>query len=146
MHNRIRPLFDRAKGHISVNPITGCWEWTGAKNDQGYGMLCEQRGSRQLRAHRVVYEAVKGPIPEGLELDHLCRNRQCVNPTHLEAVTHQVNAQRGNAGRNWAAKTHCPSGHPYDEDNTHRYKGRRFCKACCNRRLRTTSRKDGHKK
>lgn len=80
--------------HIDYGAPSGCWIWTGLRNEWGYGTA----GSRGL-AHRVMYEQANGPIPEGLELDHLCRERACVNPLHLEAVTHTQNVLRGTATR-----------------------------------------------
>lgn len=85
-------------------------------------------------AHRVAYEEIMGPVPEGLELDHLCRTRSCVNPSHLEPVTHRENMNRGDVATR--RKTHCPKGHPYDEENTGIYNGYRNCRACA--RLRYT--------
>lgn len=105
---------------------TDCWMWGGLMRRDGYGRAWTGVGSR--RAHRVAYELTVGPIPRGLELDHLCRNPGCVNPAHLEAVTHEENVRRG---IRWnLSKTHCPSGHPYDEKNTRWYQGRRYCRAC----------------
>lgn len=105
-----------------------CWQWLGRTSD-GYGHFNVLGGF--MLAHRFSYEFLVGSIPEGLVLDHLCRNRACVNPAHLEPVTYQTNILRGNglAAQN-AAKTHCPSGHPYDEVNTLRLNGRRHCRAC----------------
>lgn len=77
-------------------PGDGCWEWTGARQPDGrydYGMFWD--GTRAVRAHRFAYELLVGPIPVGLELDHLCRNPPCVNPAHLEPVTHAENIRRG---------------------------------------------------
>lgn len=106
-----------------------CWPWTGAMQGQGYG----QYGKPMRLAHRISYEFFVGPIPEGLTLDHLCRNRQCVNPSHLEPVTRGENVLRGESlpARN-ARKTHCPKGHPYDDINTYvsPNTGWRQCKAC----------------
>lgn len=109
--------------------MTPCIEWAG-RLWKGYGLL--GRGKDRY-AHRVAYREAYGEIPDGLELDHLCRNRRCVNPEHLEAVTHHVNLLRGNTipARN-ARKTHCPNGHAYDETNTYvsAARGYRQCRAC----------------
>jgi hypothetical protein len=89
---------------------------------------------RSRRAYRFAYQVLVGPIPSGFELDHLCRVRCCVNPDHLEPVTKAVNSHRGTspAARHYA-KTECVNGHPFDEQNTRRWRGRRFCKACIER-------------
>lgn len=130
-----------------------CWLWTAAIDDKGYGSFTKP-GERQkrLKAHRFAYEMLRGPIPAGLELDHLCRVRNCVNPDHLEPVTHAVNMQRsphlptaGNPGpaAAWQRnKTHCAKGHPYDETNTgRRPNGHRYCRACA--RIRMANRQKG---
>ena len=109
-----------------------CLIWTGAKA-KGYGMFGRGRkGTGWIAAHRFTWELLRGPIPKGLELDHLCRNHACVNPDHLEVVTHQENCLRGASppARN-ALKTHCVHGHPFDKANT-RFKreGRRQCRTC----------------
>jgi len=114
---------------IEEDPIRGCWNWiAGQVGRSGYGAF------RKSRAHRVAYEMFRGPIPTGLEIDHLCRNRKCVNPWHLEAVTRLINVRRGLApkvaGQFNRNKTHCPRGHPYDDENTRIYQGRRQCRAC----------------
>lgn len=107
----------------------GCWMWTGAVNDSGYGIIWNGRGT--VRAHRVVYELTMGLIPQGLQLDHLCRVRSCVNPNHLEPVTARDNVLRGNGiSAHHAIKTHCPSGHEYSEQNTTLCAGKRYCRAC----------------
>lgn len=108
-----------------------CWEWNGASG-RGYGLISD--GSGRLRpAHRMMYELLVGPVPEGLDLDHLCRNRGCINPKHLEPVTHKVNINRGRKAN--AEKTHCKNGHPFNDENTRRSvrkngRQRRDCLSC----------------
>ena len=117
---------------VEVKP-NGCWEWTGALQGKGYGHFSV--GRKKVAAHRWYYEQVRGEVPTGFELDHKCRNLKCVNPDHLEVVTHLENVQRGVSGevnaQRQRAKTHCPKGHPYDEDNTYiNPSGQRSCRAC----------------
>jgi hypothetical protein len=134
-------LLAELQRHISPCPNTGCWFWLGAVKDNGYGSFHPTRGSA-ANVHRAAYQAVKGPVPAGLELDHTCRVRLCCNPDHLEPVTRQVNCKRSPLLKAWAAqmaerqraKTHCPRGHPYSGSNLHHRKdgGRnaRACRAC----------------
>lgn len=115
-----------------------CWSWFGARTTKGYGTF--QQGRRPVYAHRYCYELLVGPIPDGLVLDHLCRVTFCVNPDHLEPVTVHENWRRGIgpliAGKNQRTKTHCPQGHPYDEDNTYWWRGFRNCRTCRRERQR----------
>jgi hypothetical protein len=113
----------------------GCWTWTASLFRKGYACFAVPLGDgawKRVRAHRHAYLILVGPVSDGLHLDHLCRNRACVNPAHLEPVSPQVNVLRGEtpAAAN-AAKTHCVHGHPFDEANTYRNpSGSRSCRAC----------------
>lgn len=115
-----------------VDKTGTCWLWTACLNSAGYGQFWVK--DRIVYAHRIAYELLVGPIPVGLELDHLCRSPACVNPAHLEPVTHKENIQRGHVQNNGAHnknKTHCPEGHPYSKKNTYVMKnGGRMCRAC----------------
>jgi hypothetical protein len=105
---------------IEVDELSGCWHWTGALSVSGYGSF------DGTSSHRFIYEYLFGEIPDGLDLDHLCRNRKCCNPAHLEAVTRLENIRRAAA-----TITHCPRGHCYDAENTHFDKnGWRHCLEC----------------
>jgi len=109
---------------------SGCWLWMGGTNGRGYGRF--RFAGRQYQAHRLAYERLIAVIPIGQEPDHLCRVPLCVNPTHLESVTHLVNLMRGDgfAARN-RRKGQCPRGHPYSASNTyHTPRGTRECKTC----------------
>ena len=111
-----------------VQKTEECWLWT-ASTIRGYGQLhlTTQPKKRMILAHRFAYELLVGPIPEGLELDHLCRQPLCVNPAHLEPVMHGENVRRGLSG---ILTTHCPKGHPYSDENTY-YDGKsRECRIC----------------
>jgi hypothetical protein len=123
-----------------VDDSGDCWEWLAARNPNGYGAF--RVDGQMRRAHRVAYELIVGPIPPGLRLDHLCRNRGCVNPEHLEPVTQRENIIRGvgpaMAAAHQQAKTHCPQGHPYSPENTYYYAptNGRHCRECSRQRCR----------
>lgn len=114
---------------VRVIPCGGCWEWTARLNRDGYGEFWWD--DRAQKAHRVAYELMVGPIPDGLTLDHLCRNRCCVNPNHLEPVSITVNIRRMRPD----GETECPRGHPLTGDNVGTRTGRngrpwRVCRRC----------------
>jgi HNH endonuclease len=129
---RIRtPWEDRFWAKV-VAAETGCWLWTGAQSRNGYGMFTRYDDEPGNCAHIWAFYAFFGEVPDGLELDHLCRTRLCVNPLHLEPVTHYENLHRSPLtvpSRN-KAKTHCPKGHPYNERNTAWWRGSRKCRIC----------------
>jgi hypothetical protein len=109
----------------------GCWEWLGSRHGKGYGHFAVRGTTTRMKAHRYSYELFRGPIPEGMTLDHLCRNRSCVNPSHLEPVTNRENILRGEGlAARCARQTHCKYGHPFDEANTVVTKRQRICRTC----------------
>lgn len=113
-----------------VNKGATCWEWTGTTAGRGYGSLTIRQ--RTKYAHRVSYELCVGPIPDGLEIDHLCKNILCVNPDHLEAVTHWENNRRsGSISARQMRQTHCKRGHEFTPENTYiQPPNMRSCKTC----------------
>lgn len=120
-----------------------CWEWMAHKTERGYGTFYAPSG-KMVQAHRYAWELLVGPIPEGMEIDHLCRNHSCVSPPHLEPVPHRENVIRGAASTVQKLRaqriTHCPYGHEYTPENTMIRKGTgsRYCRAC--NRLRCSER------
>lgn len=120
-----------------VRQAGDCWEWTASKGGSGYGHFFPTR-KKLVVAHKWAYEQMVGPVPEGLQLDHLCRNTSCVNPYHLDPVPAKVNGHRSDS---WAGvnsrKTHCPEEHPYTGDNLLiNEKGARVCLTCKRARWR----------
>ena len=132
----VMPLAGRFEAQYEPEPTSGCWIWIGVVDRLGYGAM--EIDGRKAMAHRVSHILSKGDIPPGLTIDHLCRNRRCVNPAHLEAVPHRVNVLRGHGiAAKRATQTHCVNGHEFTPENTYLYRGRyRSCRDCGNRRNR----------
>lgn len=128
----IGPPVERALARVQRDSETGCWLWNGALTTAGYGHL-NIGGGRYAMAHVVLYEDRHGPVPDGLELDHLCRVRHCVNPDHVEPVTHLENVRRGLAASTLRTGK-CKYGHDHAVHGYTSPKGRRHCLEC--RRLR----------
>lgn len=125
----MKAVEDRFWAKVDLRGPDECWLWTRGLSSNGYGLFWD--GEAWVRAHRWSYEQARGPIPAGLQIDHLCRTRGCVNPAHLEAVTQHENLLRGagTVAQN-ARKTHCQRGHLFDAANT-QWSGRhRRCRAC----------------
>jgi hypothetical protein len=136
---RFWPRVNKEGGIPAYNPQLGhCWVWTAGKDNNGYGRFHLRQSNRTAYAHIWAYKKIVGEIPDGLELDHLCRNPSCCNPKHLEPVTHYENFIRGESPlvKN-AIKTHCKRGHIFDEKNTRIGKhGERICRPCMKAHMR----------
>lgn len=131
MSRPARPLEERL--FEKIDAAGPCWLWTAAKNRGGYGVISRGRGGGVAIVHRLVWGLLAGPIPEGTELDHLCRVRACCNPDHLEPVTRAVNVARGAQRAGVPRKTHCKRGHAFTPENS-RPNGNhgRACRECVN--------------
>lgn len=140
----MKPIFYKKKkrtydqyilSNIDIRDRDECWPWILPAHKTGYG-----RGSfnnKQFLAHRASYEYFKEPIPKGLVIDHICKNRICVNPNHLRVVTNLENVTQNSNSLTVKLKnqTHCKRGHLFDEENTYSYKNSRQCKICFKLRL-----------
>lgn len=123
------PPLERALARFTIDE-SGCWLWSGSRGDGGYAKLSVN--NKNVFVHRFIYQNLVGPIPEGLELDHVrargCTHRHCINPDHLEPVTSSQNTQRG---KSMIRHELCVNGHPFDDDNTYvSPRGFRVCRAC----------------
>lgn len=117
-----------------VDASGDCWEWTGSQTPTGYGTFFPTR-STPVRAYRFAWELLIGPIPEGMQIDHMCMNTRCVNPLHLRLATPRENTLRGHSRSAInARKTHCNQGHPLSGDNLRQVRKGRSCIACEQRR------------
>jgi len=134
-----RPIHERFLDKVEFTE--SCWLWQGARQSGGYGSFAVT-SKTIVKAHRFAYEFWVGPIPDGLNLDHLCRVRNCVKPDHLEPVTQRENVMRSPVALATleARQTHCLRGHEFTEANTRAYRGRRYCREC-NRQRHTRDRR-----
>lgn len=124
-------VLDLFPKQVIPEPNSGCWLWTENWNRGGYGTVYVSAARRQIMAHRHSYEISVGPIPEGLEIDHLCRQRCCVNPQHLEPVTQRENILRMAQALERERNFHCRNGHKRTEENTFvKPNGARVCNEC----------------
>lgn len=140
MTRAVGTLAERFHAHYIPDPNSGCWLWDGSlRMPAGYATIeSGGKGSRKILAHRVGYELTYGTVPPGLQLDHLCRVRSCVNPRHLEPVTSRENTMRSPicpAAVN-ARKTSCINGHPFNGTTTILGQNRRRCRICVNKNKR----------
>lgn len=133
-----KPIQERLFPKVDASGI--CWLWTGAKNRGGYGVISKGRRGGATIVHRAVWELLVGPVPDGTELDHICRIRSCCNPDHLEPVSRATNVARGSCRAGVQRKTHCTNGHPFTPENTlpngPRGRACRECMNAANRRYR----------
>lgn len=112
----------------NLEEVGGCLVWSRSLRTDGYARTWV--GNKTTYVHRFMYENIIGPIDKGLVIDHICRNRACANPAHLEVVTQKENVRRGNIVINKQNRKHCLSGHAYNEKNTYYFKGNRQCRVC----------------
>jgi hypothetical protein len=128
----IRELPGYLVGKVLFCKSTSCWKWAMAQKQKDGQRVWN--GKRQVMAHREFYEALMFPIKPGMDLVWLCNDKTCCNPEHMAQMTHSEALKRGNSGQAFAmrqrAKTHCPKGHAYDEENTRWSQGKRSCRTC----------------
>ena len=132
-----RPAIDRVMPRVIE--VGSCWVFTGALSAAGYGVVgAGGRGAGNAFTHRVTYTYFVADVPDGLDLDHLCRNRACCNPWHLEPVTRLENVRRGLRGPGYGPRerTHCKRGHEFTPENTYQGKRQRKCRTCIRERAK----------
>lgn len=130
----VHPIL-RFWSHVTVDAESGCWNWSRVDPTTGYGRLYLNERRKKEYAHRFSYAIHSGPLVLGMDIDHLCRNRACCNPDHLEQVSHAENVRRGESGARRQEATHCLNGHEWTPNNTHlrttsQGRVRRVCRAC----------------
>lgn len=131
-----QPIEERFMRYVQ-KAASGCWEWTGRLQKNGYSTFyCN---GKIVRGHRWSYEHFIAPIPQGKEIDHLCRNRKCVNPAHLEPVTRKENRRR-------AMRSHCVNGHAFTPENIYMHDGKRYCREYRRIRVRAYQRRKANAK
>ncbi len=141
MFTIVTPFIERFEAKYIPEPNSGCWLWTAFCTPRGYARLWDYEAGRDRLAYLMAYERFVGPVPKGLELDHKCRVTCCVNPAHLEPVTHLENMRRSQVGlirrKKSLARTVCRNGHPLDEANRRIEKSRRVsCRVCDREKMR----------
>jgi len=126
----VKRFWAKVDTHGKIPPLRqglgACWIWTASCQTSGYGTFAIN-ARKLVRAHRFAYELMRGKIPDGFEIDHLCRVRNCVNPFHMEVVVHAENMRRSHGK---ISQTHCKRGHPLSGSNLVLHQGRRHCRAC----------------
>lgn len=145
-HREDLSFADRVWAKVDRRGLDECWPWLGHINGDGYGRInADWTRDEETYGHRATYVLTVGPIPDGLQLDHLCRNRACCNPTHLEPVAPGENQRRGLRNQN-TAKTHCKRGHEFTPDNTMvTQAGHRRCRECARAAFRADYWRDPEK-
>ena len=135
---RLCALPERIQERIYPEPFSGCWLWIGYVGTNGYGVICRTSGPQYV--HRIVYELLFGPLPEGLHLHHTCETRSCCNPRHLEIVTRSQHVARTPTHRSQTMKvrTHCSNGHPRTPENVYYHSSAQSyeCRICNRERIR----------
>lgn len=139
----MKPVTERIMAKVAHQDNTTmddpCWVFTGTRTPGGYGRIgVGSKAAGTDYTHRVMYRELVGQIPSGYQIDHLCRNRACCNPSHLEAVTRQENISRGEGGKHTRERTRCPQGHEYNDANTYVWNGMRYCRTCHNAHSRNS--------
>ena len=131
-------LPERFCSKVIPEPMSGCWLWIASETQKGYGQFNVKGLSHPVGSHRITYEAFVAPIPDGFDIDHLCKVTGCCNPRHLEAVTRSENLRR--ATHRVGKYSHCPAGHESSPENTYiKPQGYKVCRTCMRKHYRSYS-------